>query len=187
LGRAANLSGTTPDVAFTPNVLIVEGLLLVKIVSGPETEFYWLPLPEFNTLFLSGNRLSGTIPIRTSLKPSSEPTPLLRRVVPEAIRKTNKRPVAVVDRREVTVRCNEEFSLDGSKSYDPEGQPLTYNWASKRGGLNPERCWGTVIKAKAPGNPMECEYMFYVTDGLRCSQPVSMQIKVVRSGDAEPR
>ena len=177
-GRAANLSGTTPDVAFTPNVWIVEGLLLVKIVSGEQTEFRWLPLTEFNTVFLSGQRLSGTIVVRTSLRPSPGRTPLVRPVVPEVIRKVNLSPIAVTRPHELTVKCGQDFTLDASKSHDPEGQPLTYNWVSKRGGLNPERAWGPVLKAKAPSSPMRCEYMLYVIDGLRCSQPVSVRIQV---------
>lgn len=177
-GQAANVSGTAPDVAFTPNVWVVEGLLLVKIVSGEQVEFRWLPLTEFNTVFLSGNRLSGTIIVRTSLRPSPGRTPLVRPVVPEAIRKVNLSPIAVASPKELTVKCGQEFTLDASQSHDPEGQPLTYNWLSKRGGLHPERAWGPVLKAKAPSSPMRCEYMLYVIDGLRCSQPVSVPVLV---------
>ena len=179
-GLVANLSGTTPDCAFTPNVMIVEGLLLVKIASGPQTEFYWLPLPEFNNEFLSGHTFTGIIPVRTSLAPSAAPTPVTRPTVPEAVQKMNKRPVAVVDRTEITVGCGQEFALDGSKSSDPEGQPLTCNWASTRGGINPEHSWQPILNAKAPDRPFECEYIFYVIDGIRCSQPVTVKIHVVK-------
>jgi hypothetical protein len=160
--------------------MIVEGLLLVKIASGPQTEFYWLPLPEFNNEFLSGHTFTGIIPVRTSLAPSAAPTPVTRPTVPEAVQKMNKRPVAVVDRTEITVGCGQEFALDGSKSSDPEGQPLTCNWASTRGGINPEHSWQPILKAKAPDRPFECEYIFYVIDGIRCSEPVTVKIHVVK-------
>ena len=72
-----------------------------------------------------------------------------------------------------------QFTLDASKSHDPESQPLTYHWVSKRGGVHPERAWGSVLEARVPGHAMECEYMLYVIDGLRCSMPVSVTIRVV--------
>jgi len=177
-GRAASQTGAPPDVAFTPNVWIVEGLLLVRVVSGEQSEFHWLPLTEFNTAFLSGERLTATLPVRTSLAPSSGVTPVIRPPTPSEPHSSDLRPVAVVDRTELSVRCGEEFTLDASGSHDPEGQALTYHWLSRSEGLRPQRGSDAVLHAQAPDSPMECEYLFYVVDGLRCSEAVHVRVTV---------
>jgi len=167
------------DTAFTPNVWTVEGLLLIKIVSGNQTEFYWMSLTEFNEQFFKGNKNRGVYHIRTSLQPSNGITRVVRPEIPESIRKTNLKPVAVVTPQELTVKCNEEFTLDGSKSYDPEGQPLTYRWGEQAGWLKPDLSTDSTCTIKAPGKPGEVRYRLYVIDGLRVSEPVSIKVNVV--------
>ena len=176
------------DTFFTPNVVALDGLLLIKIVSGDQTELHWLPGSEFNRAFFEGQRLKGTYTIRTSLASSDKPTPIIRPVVPDAIAKTNLKPVAVVDRREIEVKCGEQFTIDGSKSYDPEGQPLTYWWCRTGGIMEPTYFSGPVLKAVSPTEiepvpwPVELcgdiSITFTVCDGVRVSDPVSVTVKV---------
>ena len=171
--------GAKSDVAFTPNVWTVEGLLLLRIVSGTQEELQFMDLLAFNDAFLSGRQVRGVYPIRTNLSSSAEPTPVVRKPVPEAIRETNTRPVAVAP-AEMTVRCGQEFEIDGSKSHDPEGQPLHYRW-SERGSWSPlDLHQGPVIRLKAPDKPGTVEYKFWVIDGVRCSEPMTIQVQVVQ-------
>ena len=176
-GRASTLTGSHSDVAFTPNVWIVEGLLLLKIVSGNQTEFQWLPLTEFNRVFLEGNKHRGTYPIRTSLQPTDDVTEIVKPEIPDAIKEKNLRPVAIVP-EEITVKCGEEFAIDGTKSYDPEGQPLIYRWHRRQGEVNPEFSTEPVLKVKASSDSGESIYQFYVIDGLRVSDPVDVRIRI---------
>lgn len=169
--------GAKTDTAFTPNVWTVEGLLLLKIVSGEQEEIQFMDLMAFNDAFLSGNQVLGKYPIRTNLLPSPQPTPVVRRPIPDAIRETNKRPVAVAP-AEMTVRCGQEFEIDGSKSYDPEGQPLHYRWSDAGQWLGRDRHQGPVIRLKAPDKPGTSEYKFWVLDGVRCSEGVTIKVNV---------
>jgi hypothetical protein len=169
--------GAKTDTAFTPNVWTVEGLLLIKIVSGDREEIQFMDLMAFNDAFLSGNQVLGKYPIRTNLTPSSEPTPVVRKPIPDAIREVNKQPVAVAP-AEMTVRCNEEFEIDGSKSYDPEGQPLQYRWGDQGQWLSRDRHQGPVMKLKAPDKPGTVEYKFWVLDGVRCSDAAIIKVNV---------
>jgi hypothetical protein len=178
-GRASTLTGSYPDVAFTPNVWIVEGLLLLKIVNGNQTEFQWLPLTEFNRVFFEGNKHRGTYPIRTSLQPTDDVTKIVKPEIPDAIKEKNLKPVAIAP-EEVTVKCGEEFIIDGTKSYDPEGQPLIYRWHRRQGEATPDFSTESVLKGKAPNDPGESVYQFYVIDGLRASDPVDVRIRIER-------
>jgi len=169
------------ETAFTPNVWEVQGLLLIRIVSGKHSEYRFMDLTQFNTEYLSGNRVCGVYPMRTSLPPCDGPTPIVRKPIPEAIRKVNKAPVAVVAQQELTVRCGEEFTIDGSGSYDPEGQPLIYRWNVAEGWLMGTLSQGPKLTLKAPDKPGEREYKLWVLDGLRCSEPVRVKVKVVKA------
>jgi hypothetical protein len=180
-GRAKTTTGAPPDVAFTSNVWCTEGLLLLKVVSGDQTEFHWLPLTEMNDVFFSGERHVGVYPVRTSLHRSPGVTPIVRREIPEAIREKNLKPTAEVNvGEELTVHCGDEIVIDGSKSHDPEGQPLLYRW-DVRGPGNPEprTCQEAVYKGKAPTEPAELEIVFYVIDGLRVSDILFIKAHVV--------
>jgi hypothetical protein len=171
--------GAKTDVAFTPNVWTVEGLLLLRIVSGAQEELQFMDLLAFNDVFLSGRQVHGVYPIRTNLAACPEPASVVRKPVPEAIREINKRPVALAP-AEMTVRCGQEFEIDGSGSYDPEGQPLYYRW-SERGRWSPlDQHQGPVLRLKAPDKPGMVEYKFWVIDGIRCSEAAVIKVEVVQ-------
>jgi hypothetical protein len=179
-GCAGTTTGAAPDVAFTPNAWSVEGLLLIKIATDTETEFAWLPLTEFNEAFFRGEHFHGVYPIRTNLLPCSGVTAVVRPNVPEAIRERNLRPVAVVE-EELTVACGERFTLDGSRSHDPEGQPLVYRWQRASGRCEPSDGTEAALHCTAPDEPGEVEYWFYVIDGLRVSEFVTVTVHVKKA------
>ena len=137
-----------------------------------------MDLMAFNEAFLSGKQVHGMYPIRTSLVSPSEPTPMVQKPVPDAIRGMNQRPVAVAP-GEMTVRCGQEFEIDGSRSYDPEGQPLYYRWSERTPRPPLDLHHDPVLKLKAPDKPATVEYRFWVLDGLRCSEPVTIKVEVV--------
>lgn len=168
-----------PDTAFTPNVWCVEGLLLIKVVSGDQTEFHWLSLTDFNEAFFRGEKFRGLYTIRTSLQPSSGITPLDKPTIPDAISKINKKPVAIAPET-ITVKCGQEFTIDGSKSSDPEGQPLIYRWHLRTREVTPAFSDGAIYKGKAGNTPGNYDCCFYVVDGLRVSEPVMITVKVVK-------
>jgi len=166
------------EVAFTPNVWTVEGLLLVKMVCGSRTEFHWMPLTEFNQAFFRGE-IRGAYPIRTSLESSPVPTPIVRPEIPPEIAEVNLAPVAVCE-KEITVACGEEYTLDGSRSHDPEHQPLAYRWMRRSWGVpGPQRGIGPTFAARAPAEQGEVQLCFYVIDGVRISEPVHVTVHVV--------
>jgi len=180
--HAWNPFGTaTEDTAFTPTCFGAEGMLLLKIVSGDQTEFHWLTMTMMNEAFFAGAKNQGVYMIRTSLTPSEEPTRLVRRPVPEAIREQNLAPVAKVkEGREITVEPDGMIHLDGSESYDPEGQPLYYRWhvhwpvdRESRFSDKP------TYEGKAFDRPCEYEIFFHVVDGVRASKAVRVRVRVV--------
>lgn len=146
--------------------------------NSEQQEIHFMDLMAFNEAFLSGRQVCGAYPIRTSLLSPAEPTPVVRKPIPEAIRETNKRPVAVAP-TELTVRCGQEFEIDGSQSSDPEGQPLYYRWSEKMPRPPLDLHQGPILRLKAPDKPDTIEYRFWVLDGLRCSEPVTIKVNVV--------
>jgi hypothetical protein len=168
----------TKETAFTPNVWTVEGLLLIRIVAGSRSEYHFMDLTQFNTEFLSGHTVSGSYQINTCLAGSGKPTALIRQEIPAAIRKINKRPVAIVP-PVFNVRAGEEFVIDGSGSYDPEGQPLIYRWNTAEGWLRGNISQSSKMKITAPSKPGTVEYKFWVLDGIRCSEPVRIKVNVL--------
>ncbi len=168
------------DTAFTSNVESLEGLLLIKIVSGDQTELHWLPQSTFNEAFFSGEKLQGTYTIRTSLASTGKVTPVVEPKAQKSNPGKNLRPIAVAP-EEITVKCGQEFTIDGSKSSDPEGQPLIYRWRDAYHRTERARLNQTAIyKGKAPSEPGEYEYMLYVMDGIRMSEPAVIKVKVVK-------
>jgi hypothetical protein len=175
------------DTAFTPNVWGVEGLLLIKIVArdpvaGDQTEFHWLPLTALNEVYFSGSTNRGIYTIRTSLKPCEGTTPIVRRPIPDVIKKTNLAPVAQVDcENELTVQCGATLRIDGSASRDPEEQPLIFRWkVHGPGDVKVRHVEEPVYEGKMPDEPTELEAVFYVIDGLRASEPVRIKVNVVK-------
>lgn len=165
------------DTAFTPNVWSVEGLLLIKIVSGDRTEFHFLPLTELNEAFFSGQKICGTYPVRTSLPPSTGFTEVVKPKLSDAEKAKNLKPVAIAP-EEVTAKCGEEFTIDGSKSYDPEGKPLIYRWGMEGEWLLTNLPKDAIFKSTASDEPGDIEYRFQVLDGLRVSDPVTITVHV---------
>ena len=176
----------TSDTAFTPNVWEVEGLLLVRIVSGTRSEYHFMDLTQFNTEFLSGHTVLGRYVLYTSLESADAPTPIVRQPVPEAIRTVNRAPVAAAP-EELTVECGQEFTIDGSGSHDPEGQPLRYRWNASEGWLRGDLSKTASLTLKAPDEPTELTYKLWVLDGVRCSEAVFTKVKVVRPESAESK
>jgi hypothetical protein len=137
-------------------------------------------MTDFNVEYFKGNTQFGTYAVRTSLPPSRGVTPVVRRLIPQAIRHTNRAPEAITDKKEIVVKAGETFRIDGSKSRDPEGQPLIYRWEVRDWGFEPGESDAPVFEARAPNEPKECECVFYVIDGLRPSEPVWINVRVVK-------
>jgi hypothetical protein len=167
------------ETAFTPNVWEVEGLLLIRIVSNGKSEYQFMDLTQFNIEFLSGHTVLGKYPLRTSLTSAVKPEELIRKPIPDAIKKVNKAPVAVAP-KEMTVKCGEDFVIDGSRSYDPENQPLIYRWDFQGQWLAANLSHGPTVKLKAPLEPGEKEYKFWVLDGVRSSEAAIVKVKFVK-------
>jgi hypothetical protein len=169
----------TEPVAGTPSCYGLP-MFLIKIVSGTQTEFHYLTLCECNVAYFK-DPVKAEYPMRTSLKPRSEPgeTPIVRPPVLEAIRTKNLRPVAVVDKTELTVKVGEEFTLDGSQSSDPEGQAIVnYDWQLVDGECDPWRSTGATMTGK-PKKAGTVRFEFFVNDGLRTSDTVGITVNVV--------
>lgn len=161
-------SGATGDV------------LLMKIVGDDgQVEFKLLPLTEFNAAYFSGHTGAATYPVRTSLtSPASAPE-----IVAPLDPPGGKRPVAKImydgqtysDNAEISVPYGTEFTLDGSASYDPEGQPLIYRWDGPTG-QSSESSYSTFIYN-------EEEVKLCVMDSVCYSRTLTIWVRIGESSD----
>ncbi|MBN1917269.1 MAG: Ig-like domain-containing protein [Verrucomicrobia bacterium] len=183
-----------PDgpIIATPTCFDADGMMLLRIASGDQTEFHWLTLTMMNEAFLSGHKNWGIYTIRTSLTPFDGETPIIRHPVPDAVREKNLRPVAKVDIQpsepdgelELTAKMGESVRIDGSASFDPEGQPLAYRWQAPDEFDREERFGSKpVFDCRAPlEEEGDFEIAFYVIDGIRESEPIWITLHVVGDG-----
>lgn len=120
--------------AIAPNCFDAE-LLLVKIVSGtdasPVVEYHMLPLIEFNNQFFKNSL--GTTGYASGGIQSTLGTYHIRTRLQDAAYASVNDPAAAINNAPVpslsipsSVKVNTLFTLDGSASSDPEGQPMWY-------------------------------------------------------------
>ncbi len=173
------------------------GYFVLKIVSNGEVEFSSLTQHELFNAYMSGNTDTATYTIKTSLTSSASPTPIRKPVIPDAIRKVNLKPVAVIKSdvpmkeitadgrisRDIYLLPGQSFTLDASASYDPEGQPLIYRWSGfgDNYGIEPPFSVPAVRKATAPKELGDYRYDLYVLDGLRSSDVAGVTVHVVNT------
>ena len=72
-------------------------------------------------------------------------------------------------------------TLDGTGSFDPEGQPLTYEWTQVRGQDvtgGSDVLTGPTPSFTAPGSPDRVEFQLRVSDGDFTSGPDRVRIDV---------
>lgn len=163
---------------------------VVKIVSGDKVELQWLPLTEFFREFFCGRGTTAapaTYELRTSLNSVPGGTIAVPPTIPDAIKVINQKPVAVVP-TEVYCMPGETFTIDGSHSYDPEGQPLTYRWYKRGVSTDPNFADTPILTGTMSiSNPADSEYWFYVMDGLRMSDVITVTVKLGQSSKVSGR
>ena len=168
--------GAKTDTAFTPNVWTVEGLLLIKIVSGGETEFRWMDQLEFKRPVPAGQHSPRGLS-RSHLPPLLVRSNAHRAAASAGGHSQDESPTSGGrGPPEWTVKRGESFEIDGSASTDPEGQPLEYRWGEQGRWLAGDLHQGPVPRLQAPNEPGKRTYTFYVLDGLRCSDKAEIEV-----------
>ncbi len=172
--------------------MLAGDMLLIKIISSSGTEFQTLSLSEVNTAYFAGNTYTATYKIRTSLT-NNKPQAIRLPEIPEAIQKTNKKPVAklkygdkiyTVDPENdpdlsITLPKGESVTFDASVSTDPENQPLYYRWDTGFDYFRPSNEASNVVDTSKLEAGKEYDLGFFVIDGVRFSDYFSIRIKVV--------
>jgi hypothetical protein len=187
--------------AFDGPCFFTGGYFILKIVGADnQVEFRTLTQIELFDAYMSGDTNTATYTIKTNLKSSKSPIQIIKPVIPDTAKHENLKPVAIVtsdvkifERKsedgeylyDMYVKPGQSFTLDGSKSYDPEGQPLIYRWLgfSEDYGADPPFSIPSVRKVTAPMKVEDVKYDFYVMDGLRASKIFKITVHV---GKDEP-
>ncbi|EPF0317238.1 glycosyl hydrolase family 18 protein [Enterobacter chuandaensis] len=90
----------------------------------------------------------------------------------------NKAPVAVVNSMQ-TVIAGSSVSLDGSKSYDPENDTLSYEWKQVSGTpVSLDNASAAVVNFSAPATSGELKFTLTVSDGELHSSPAVATVMV---------
>jgi hypothetical protein len=179
------------------------GYFILKIVgANNQVEFKTISQVELWVAYMSGDTNSATYTIKTNLNSSATPVTITMPAIPDAIKTTNLRPVAVMssnvtmqkgkdadgnDKNEIYLTPGQSLTLDGSGSYDPEGQPLIYRWLGFGDdyGNDPPFSTAATHQATAPTEPGDYKYALYVMDGLRASKILYLTVHVSKTDQAD--
>lgn len=184
---ASPLSTPRAPWPASPGVWSNNSMQLIGVRKGPWTEYHVLDEFQFAAQAYRNDRLFGTLVIQTNL-PANLENVETRPFRVEPAQDPNQRPV-VVCADVMNVAPGAEVAVDASKSYDPEGKPVSVHWIlagwgeesdiAKNGGK-----WdtdqGPVFHFKAPDKPCEIRIGVYCCDTVRLSE--IKQVKIVVGG-----
>jgi hypothetical protein len=189
---------------FEPPWYCFGGYFILKIVgANNQVEFRTISQIELWDAYMSGDTNTAVYTIKTNLTPSESPVEIVKPIIPDAIKTTNQKPVAVITSdlpvinewdddgtsvRAIYVKPGQSFTLDGSTSYDPEGQPLIYRWVGfgENYAIYPPFSTSATRRYTAPMEVNDYRYQFYVLDGLRFSKPIRIKVRVKNLDNTPP-
>lgn len=176
------------DVPFTPSVVRIEGLLLVKVVSNDETEYHFVTDFDYQTEFYKGNSIAANVPINTNLHSTQLISPPVDRVkglegkLEQEIRhkkELNLIPVAITNIDSISVKPGERFFIDASESFDPENKKLDFVWESSLFLQNALDCQPMVSGIIPKARTRDFEVSLWVSDGTRLSEKKIIKVHVI--------
>lgn len=179
-GQSAQIAEDTPDAPL----IELDGSISVS-PDGSELAYRWTQVsgprvrlsdpnaarPQFRT------NTPGTYEFRLVVSSNgldSEPY-----IVRLEIERENLPPVAKVNLTEIWGRVGQEMQVDGSASFDPEGELLSYRWRVVTPGLSiPDAALRKPVLVVEPGTDGLFEVELTVSDGDKTSAPVRTRLGV---------
>jgi len=174
----------------SPGVWSNNSMQVIAVRKGAWTEYHVLDLFQFAAEAYRNNRLRGQYIIQTNLPADMgnvETKPFKVEPAPDP----NKRPVIVVA-QEMRVQPGAEVDVDASKSYDPEGKPVSVHWILggwrqefdiRQLGGKVDTDQGPVLHLTAPNKSCEIKLQVYCCDTVRVSETKDVKVIV---GDGAP-